>query len=366
MYNDWFSVDVKKRASRVRSNPLGHILKELVANSLDANAKNINLTIKVTPNTKANRVGMRSFTFACSDDGDGCNDPEILRRIGSSTQDLHAETRGRFGQGLIDVICVCDSAEIETMRHRIDFDADGCKVWHHKDMIKGMYVSGIIRHDGEGFDDIEQYFASFIIDANFTLNGKTLQRRNVVRSIPEVHLQTAVYSSDKAKVCKMRRNTTVQISEMHFSNPMVYEMGIPVDTAPWSLPYDINVMQKTPLDVERNMLPDAYKKSLINSIVGNVSDLYVAYMKSSDNVPVEISNDRDNAEKLSDDAKSLIVEKVVGCSIDKIVGHNMEFCSEVERLSGRLARWVAEHYELWNELEEKFFCKKEEILQEVA
>lgn len=503
MYNDWFTVDVKKRASRVRANPIGHILKELVANSLDADATNIDLTINITPNTKTNRVGMRSFTFSCTDNGTGCDDPEILRRIGSSTQDLHPETRGRFGQGLIDVICVCDNAHVETKRHRMDFNSDGCKVFHHKDMVKGMIVSGTIRHDGEGFEELDKYFSSFFVNADFTLNGNKLTNREIIRSIPEINLTTVLYSTDRAKVCKMRRNTTVQIANMHFEHPMIYEMGIPVDFAPWSLPYDINVMQKTPLDVERNMLPEAYKKTLINSIVGSVSDLYISYMNTSDNVPSEISNDRDNAEKLSDDAKSLLVEKVVGCSIDKIVrrntmsandrsesqelenrgyvpvnrgtlpagvseviknnptvadkhnaeckvnltagsippitdkqrkcleiwktiaegilgkhiqmgrfsgngaiaihdaggisfnikesslwsdplgihaigtlvhecahekvsGHNMEFCSEVERLSGRLARWVAENHELWKELEEKFFCKKEEILQEVA
>jgi len=37
-YKDWFAVDVDKRGSIARSRPMGRLLKELLANSLDAGA----------------------------------------------------------------------------------------------------------------------------------------------------------------------------------------------------------------------------------------------------------------------------------------------------------------------------------------
>ena len=37
-YKDWFAVNAEKRASMVRSRPMARILKELLANSLDAGA----------------------------------------------------------------------------------------------------------------------------------------------------------------------------------------------------------------------------------------------------------------------------------------------------------------------------------------
>ena len=40
-HREWFSVDVQKRAVRVRSCPLGQILKELPTNSLDGQATQI-------------------------------------------------------------------------------------------------------------------------------------------------------------------------------------------------------------------------------------------------------------------------------------------------------------------------------------
>lgn len=38
-YKDWFAVDVEKRGSMTRSRSLGQLLKELLANSLDASAR---------------------------------------------------------------------------------------------------------------------------------------------------------------------------------------------------------------------------------------------------------------------------------------------------------------------------------------
>ena len=139
-YCDWFSVDVKKRAATVRSRSLGVVLKELVSNSLDAGATCIDLACKIADGTRRDKSGMRAFEVTCVDDGNGCSDPEILRRIGSSTSDLHAETRGRFGQGLIDVLAISESSEIRTLRHRLVFDRDGCQIGTIRNDAAGMQI----------------------------------------------------------------------------------------------------------------------------------------------------------------------------------------------------------------------------------
>ena len=46
IHKDWFGVDITKRAARVRSHPLGHILKEALSNSLDAGAPTIAIACK--------------------------------------------------------------------------------------------------------------------------------------------------------------------------------------------------------------------------------------------------------------------------------------------------------------------------------
>src|ERR1700679_3669498 len=143
-HKDWFSVDREKRASRVRSYPLPLILREALANSLDANATEIEALLSGIDGTRQNREGNRAFALTCKDNGIGCDDPEILRRVGSSTSDLHPEKRGRFGQGLIDVLAICDEAEILTNCNRIRFDEEGCQVSKFRKPVVGMSLTAVL------------------------------------------------------------------------------------------------------------------------------------------------------------------------------------------------------------------------------
>src|SRR5207244_3360179 len=104
--------------------------------------------------------------------------------------------------------------------------------------------------------------------------------------------------------------------------PMIYELGFPVDTAPWSLPYDINVLQKTPLDTERNLLPEAYKGLLIRTLIHHVSDLYASFMNDRSEVPLEIRNDGENAEQLKQSVQERAVEITLGAKRQDIAREN--------------------------------------------
>jgi len=72
---------------------------------------------------ETDKSGLRAFEFACEDNGGGCEDPEILRTVGSSTSDLQSRDARAFGQGLIDVVAACEWAEIRTLRYRLRFDS---------------------------------------------------------------------------------------------------------------------------------------------------------------------------------------------------------------------------------------------------
>src|SRR6266568_8542656 len=178
-HKDWFSVDKDKRAARVRSYPLPFILREALANSLDANATEIEVLFSSKKGTRPNRDGNQAFKLVCTDNGCGCDDPEILRRVGSSTSDLDPEKRGRFGQGLIDVLSICDEAKILTKKNRLMFNREGCQTDTAREETAGMVVDATFRHGGEGIDDLERYFASLMlpVGVNVVFNGVIVQQR---------------------------------------------------------------------------------------------------------------------------------------------------------------------------------------------
>lgn len=323
-HKDWFAVDTGKRAALVRSRTLPRVVKELLANSLDAGANNIVLQCEAAEDTRRNQAGLQAFRVTCTDDGHGCNDPEILRRIGASTSDLHAETRGRFGQGLIDLICISELAEIRTGRHRLKFDAGGCTISRTRDSFIGMQVEAIIRHDGTGYSALQSFFAGIILPESTSLvvGSAEVAKRTATRMISDVPLQTVVYSEESGQVRRFQRKTKIEILQKHDDEPMIYELGIPVDTMPWQLPFDVNVLQKTPLDTERDMLPDRYKERLRAKLIAPMSSDYIDFMEEHDEVPTEIRDDRENASSLNEAAQRLMVRTVTGSDPADIVRRN--------------------------------------------
>lgn len=323
-YTDWFSVDVEKRASRVRGARLQHVLRELLANSLDSGATVINLACQLVEGEPADPCGNQLFHIECSDNGNGCADPELLRRVGSTTSDQSATKRGRFGQGLIDFLVIANQAEIRTHEHLLAFETGQCAIDSSQPFVEGLVLCGTIRHPGATDDDLLYFFRSVVLPAGvqFTFNGECVETRHPIRNVAKVKLPTPLFDPKSEIVRERVRTTEVRLLDKFLQQPMIYELGIPVDEAPWSLPYDIDVQQKTPLDVDRVLLPTKYKDKVISELIGPVSDLYTQYTKDHGEVPPEICNVPQNAKRLNEAAQAAMIETHLKASPDKIVRRN--------------------------------------------
>ena len=212
-FADWFTFDSKKRAQRVRSFPLSHVLKELLSNSLDAEAPTIELTCSLAEGSRANRSGNRLYQVDCMDDGRGCDSPQVLRSVGSTTNDDAPTKRGRFGQGLIDVIAIADEAEILTLRHRLTFDTKGCRITSTKTSVSGLHFSAKIRHPGDDTDSLSTYFNTVIVPEGVKLvfNGQVVPRRTYFRVVPGITLAVPIFDSSTETIKLRKRSTELRI-----------------------------------------------------------------------------------------------------------------------------------------------------------
>jgi hypothetical protein len=210
------------------------------------------------------------------------------------------------------------------LNNRLTFDASGCAISRINSTAQGMSIDGVLRHPGDGSDCVNDYFHSIILPEGVTLtfNGAQVSLRPRVHRIGKVRLQTVVYDPELERNRKFARETAVDLVAQVGNLPMIFELGIPIDEAPWSLPYDINVLQKTPLDTERDMLPESYKETLVRQLIGPMSDDYTAYMRQTKEAPPEIRDNADNAEQLTPEAGDELVKTVTGYEPDVIVLEN--------------------------------------------
>lgn len=323
-YKDWFSVDVGKRAARVRGFPLAHVIKELLANSLDAGATNISLSCHPAERTRVDRANSRAYLVQCRDDGAGCADPEVLRRVGSTTSDQSATKRGRFGQGLIDVLTICEDAEITSLKHRLTFREGECVISSLRTSIDGLSFVGTVRHPAASIAGLVEFFDAVILPdgVTFSFNDKIVQSRKPVRVVTGVKLPAPLYDHESQLVRQRTLATELHLFEQRGAAPMVYEMGVPVDEMPWSLPFDVNVMQKVPLDVDRIMLPTKFKERIVSELIGPCSDLYALATAEEGTAPPEIRNDAANARRLAPEAQRAVLAGHLKADPDKLVRRN--------------------------------------------
>ena len=258
----WLQISTAGFAALNQSRPQEHLVKELVQNALDA-VQDSGGTVDV-----AYHHDGRCFVVECRDTGTGIADLSALRVVYLTFKMDSHRKRGRFGRGFKEILSVAHSAKILSGNSEIHFLEEwGQQITREvlaRSPVMGTSIKMTFDWPADLIARFDAYFSRFLVPDNVTLllNGNALPHRLVVHGI-EATLTTEIYSPENQTWRKPRRKTTIQLaSTCADETPFIYEMGIPVAAAEWSVPFHANVLQRVPMNPNRDALASGYAKRL--------------------------------------------------------------------------------------------------------
>lgn len=251
----WFEVDKQGLGKLLRRRGMQFVLYELVQNAWDTQATEVSVTL--TP------VAGRPLAelVVVDDDPDGFQDiAHAFTLFAESNRKGLAEKRGRFNLGEKLVLAVCEQATITTTTGTVVFEgAERTKRKTRRE--HGSEFRGILRMSREELREVEHAATLLIPPPNVatTFGGERLATRQPCKIITAA-LPTEI-AGDDGVLRRTTRKTAVRIYERKPGAPArIYELGIPIcetgDT------YDVEVMQKVPLNIDRDNVTPAYLKAI--------------------------------------------------------------------------------------------------------
>ncbi len=258
----WLQISTHGFASFNKSRPPGHLVKELVQNSFDAIGENSG-TVTLDYYTEDGR-----FHVYCRDTGSGLDDLDDLRVVYLTHKtDSHLK-RGRFGRGFKEILSVADEALVGSGTNGLHFKVENGEQVTQKVTLenpqKGATVNMLFPWPEETAQEFDSYFSAFLIPHNITflLNTTPVPVRSAHYSVA-TSLPTEIYNTESSSWRKPRRKTIIELVECRENElPFIYEMGIPVASAEWSVPFHANILQRVPMNPNRDALASGYAKRI--------------------------------------------------------------------------------------------------------
>lgn len=252
----WFEVDKEGLAQVVRRKGLPFILYELVQNAWDTKATYVRIQIAPIP-------GRAAVSFSVYDD-----DPDGFKNLthaytlyAPSEKKSDATLRGRFNLGEKLVLAACNSATITSTSGTVTFEKVG-KHFTRKESRQGSDIGSLF----EAVIPMTRVEMAEVIEAanlllppiQTTLEGRDIPMREPLCQL-EATLPTEM-SDAEGFLRKTSRKTAVRVYEPLNGTAYIYEMGIPVVEV--DLPWSVEVMQKIPLNMDRDNVTPAYRRAL--------------------------------------------------------------------------------------------------------
>lgn len=254
------AVDLAGLAQLVERRGKSFAIMELIQNAWDEDGvTRVDVTLREIENVRG-----RVMLTVEDDAPNGFADlSHAFTLFAASKKKADAEKRGRFNLGEKLVIALCTRFIVETTKGEIEIDVDA-NTRQSRPRIKrdrGSRIIAALRMNKQEMQETIAAFRTLLPPKGIDtfLNGEPLVRSQPLYTF-EATLATEV-ADEHGFLRPSRRGTRVEIYRPALGETAsLYEMGIPVvetgDT------YHVNVMQKVPLNADRDNVPPAFLRDV--------------------------------------------------------------------------------------------------------
>lgn len=244
------------------------VIQEIISNSFDENSvKTVICEIKYIQEKRQVQVKV-------NDDGDGFRDiEEIFTLYKHSYKRDKPEKRGRFNLGDKQFFAVAETGHVITGDKKVEF-TEYKRIIDDHEKIKGVEVVGNFKWSATVLNPTIRELYKIIVpqDKKLVINDKTILPKKLIKTIEAV-LRTEMENAEGIME-EFDRKTKVELYEKQDNEqPLIFELGIPVQKLEDNVDWHVNVMQKIPLRTERDVVSEAYLKKLYGAIINNATEL---------------------------------------------------------------------------------------------
>lgn len=279
----WFEVDKDGLKQLQAGKPKHYLVRELVQNAWDEKVKIVKLELHF-------ENGIANISIS-DDSKEGFKDLKDSYTLFKETyKRKDPEKRGRFNLGEKQAFSICEEVELITTKGSIVFNKDG-RFESNSKINSGSLIKVCVKMTKEEYEEILETIKLYIVPQKikFYINGEQFKYVEPFKTF-ESKLTTEL--SENSIMRKVDRITNVELYEV--DSTYLYEMGIPVTKI--DCKYSINVLQKIPLNTDRETVSLSYLKDLFSEVLNNTYDTIEEDNSSQSWIKEAMSDERINKE----------------------------------------------------------------------
>jgi hypothetical protein len=254
----WFEIDKDGLAAILERRGKAFALAELVSNAWDSGTDAVSITM-------IPKQGVPLVDVEVEDWGEGFDDlAHAYTMFAKSRRAGDAEKRGRFCLGEKLVLACCRRAWITSTGGSVDFE-DGERKRGRLCRQHGTMFKAEMRMTRAEYEDAVAFIRRMIPPVATELNGEEIPRPDSLCRFT-TRLPTEVADAD-GNLRRTMRQCEVEVYDGPDGGEIL-EMGVPVVEC--DMPYRVNVLQKIPLNMDRDNVTPSFLKALQAEVLNHL------------------------------------------------------------------------------------------------